>query len=63
MLGIAGINFVRMEHAAGTIYSIGIASWIVELVIPSTFFFLSLRFLLKFLSVIAGEPLEKQEWE
>jgi TRAP-type C4-dicarboxylate transport system permease small subunit len=62
-LGSAGVGFVQMEKAAGTTYSIGVASWIIELVIPITFFFLSLRFLLKLVSLIEGDPMEKQEWE
>jgi TRAP-type C4-dicarboxylate transport system permease small subunit len=63
MLGTAGVTFVQMEKESGTIYSIGVASWIVELVIPITFFFLALRFSMKLISVLSGEPLEKQEWE
>jgi C4-dicarboxylate transporter, DctQ subunit len=63
LLGRASIGFVKMEHEAGTIYSIGVESWIVELVIPIVFFFLSFRFFLKTLSLLAGEELEKQEWE
>lgn len=63
LLGIAAVSFVLSEYEAGTTYSIGIASWIVELVIPSTFFFLSVRFSLKALLLISGEPLERQEWE
>jgi TRAP-type C4-dicarboxylate transport system permease small subunit len=62
-LGMAGVGFVRSERMAGTVYSIGVPSWIVELVIPIVFFFLSFRFLLKLLCILAGESLEKQEWE
>ncbi|OFZ79567.1 MAG: hypothetical protein A2583_14585 [Bdellovibrionales bacterium RIFOXYD1_FULL_53_11] len=63
LLGIAGVSFVQMEKLAATKYSIGIESWIIELVIPVTFFFLALRFLVKLLGALIGEPLEKQEWE
>lgn len=62
-LGMAGVSFEQMEYAAGSSYSIGVQSWVIELIIPVTFFFLCLRFLIKALSIIAGEELEKQEWE
>jgi len=63
LLGLAAVNFVETEKVAGTEYSIGIQSWLVELVIPIVFFFLSLRFLLKFTLLLSGGELEKQEWE
>ena len=48
---------------AGTVYSIGIASWIIELVIPVVFFFIAFRFVIKLVSLLAGGELEKAEWE
>ncbi len=62
-LGTAAVAFVRQEHEAGTRYSIGVDSWIVELIIPVIFFFLCFRFFLKLLCLFAGEELEKPEWE
>ncbi|OFZ55059.1 MAG: hypothetical protein A2428_17420 [Bdellovibrionales bacterium RIFOXYC1_FULL_54_43] len=62
-MGLASVNFVKMEYDSATQYSIGIDSWIIELVIPSIFFFLTFRFSLKMIGILSGEPLEKQEWE
>jgi TRAP-type C4-dicarboxylate transport system permease small subunit len=62
-LGKASVGFVESEKMAGTVYSIGIASWIVELVIPVVFFFIAFRFILKLVSLLAGGEMEKAEWE
>ncbi len=62
-LGRASVGFVESEKMAGTVYSIGIASWIIELVIPVVFFFIAFRFVIKLVSLLAGGELEKAEWE
>ncbi|OFY98808.1 MAG: hypothetical protein A2Z97_05135 [Bdellovibrionales bacterium GWB1_52_6] len=63
VMGWASITFIQMELEAAQKYSIGVDAWIIELVIPIVFFFLTFRFLLKAACLAAGEPLEKQEWE
>lgn len=62
-MGFASITFIKMEIEAGQKYSMGIDAWIIEMVIPAIFFFLTFRFVLKMISALSGEPLEKQEWE
>lgn len=62
-LGWASVGFVQMEMESGTMSSLGLENWIVVLVIPITFFFLSFRFLLKTILLFMGEKLEGQEWE
>lgn len=63
LMGVASITFIRMEIEAEQKFSMGVDAWVVEMIIPIVFFFLTFRFLLKTVSALAGEPLEKQEWE
>lgn len=63
LMGRASVTFVQMEKEAGSMNSMGIANWILQLVIPWVFYLLVFRFLLKMAGTLMGEPLEKQEWE